>query len=209
MLRFTAAVQPLSCDEAYLDLTGLGDPDALVAALRADIAATTGCTASAGARARALRCGAVPHRRRRRRRPSSTCFCRRTLRHRRASHKHALTLPTRYPSVLNETGIGPNLLLSRIATGRAKPNGQLRVRPGAEALAFLYELKVSAIPGIGYATAEKLEEKLGITQACSAAQRATRSAQRMRGWGRKAANAAQIDPPSSSTPPCPARRRQP
>jgi len=59
MLRYTAAVQPLSCDEAYLDLTGLGDPDALVAALRADIAATTGCTASAGARARA-RCAAAP-----------------------------------------------------------------------------------------------------------------------------------------------------
>jgi putative intracellular protease/amidase len=49
----------------------LGDPEALVAALRADIAAATGCTASAG--------------------------------------------------------IGPNLLLARLATRRAKPNGQLRV----------------------------------------------------------------------------------
>ena len=39
---------PLSCDEAFLEVTGLGDPAQLAAAIRADVAAATGCTASAG-----------------------------------------------------------------------------------------------------------------------------------------------------------------
>lgn len=66
-------VQPLSCDEAFLDVTGLGDPEALAAEMRAEIEAATACTASAG--------------------------------------------------------IGPNLLLARLATKRGKPNGQFRIHP--------------------------------------------------------------------------------
>jgi DNA repair protein REV1 len=165
MLRYTAAVQPLSCDEAYLDLTGLGEPDALVAALRADIVAATGCTASAGARAL----------RRRRASCSATAVAQRFV-GRRFLCRHGTSHPLPSFSLTHKAGIGPNLLLARIATGRAKPNGQLRVRPGAEALAFLDELRVSAIPGIGYATAEKLEEKLGITQARASAARGARVA---------------------------------
>lgn len=44
LLQRTACVQPLSCDEAYLDITGLGDPLQLAAEIRAEIEATTGCT---------------------------------------------------------------------------------------------------------------------------------------------------------------------
>jgi nucleotidyltransferase/DNA polymerase involved in DNA repair len=55
LLAHSPVVQPLSVDEAYLDLTGLGfggpsstEPQALVARIRQEIQAATGCTASAG-----------------------------------------------------------------------------------------------------------------------------------------------------------------
>ena len=48
LLQHTAMVQPLSCDEAFLDVTGLGDPEEVAAAIRAEIEAETRCTASAG-----------------------------------------------------------------------------------------------------------------------------------------------------------------
>jgi hypothetical protein len=60
-------VQPVSCDEAFLDVTGLGDPVAIAAELRRQIRAATGCAASCG--------------------------------------------------------VGPNMLLARLATRRAKPDG--------------------------------------------------------------------------------------
>jgi nucleotidyltransferase/DNA polymerase involved in DNA repair len=66
-------VQPLSCDEAFLDVTGLGDAEAIAAELRAQILAQTGCSASAG--------------------------------------------------------IGPNMLLARLATKKAKPDGQCLINP--------------------------------------------------------------------------------
>ena len=34
LLRQTAAVQMLSCDEAFMDVTGLGDPEQIAAAVR-------------------------------------------------------------------------------------------------------------------------------------------------------------------------------
>ena len=48
LLQVTASVQPVSCDEAFLDITGLGDPEELAAAIRDKIFSATGCTASAG-----------------------------------------------------------------------------------------------------------------------------------------------------------------
>ena len=66
-------MQPISCDEAFMDITGLGADDQIVSALRAKIEAATGVTASAG--------------------------------------------------------IGPNMLLARLATKRAKPNGQVDISP--------------------------------------------------------------------------------
>ena len=48
LLGATAVVQPVSCDEAFLDVTGLGDPEVTARTIRADILRETGCTASAG-----------------------------------------------------------------------------------------------------------------------------------------------------------------
>ena len=73
LLQATACVQPVSCDEAYLDVTGLGDPSEVAASVRQQIFEATGCTASAG--------------------------------------------------------IGPCMLLARLATKKGKPNGQHWVRP--------------------------------------------------------------------------------
>ncbi|KDD72100.1 impB/mucB/samB UV-protection protein, partial [Helicosporidium sp. ATCC 50920] len=44
----SAAVQPLSCDEACADVTGLGNAAELGERLRADIRSATGCAASVG-----------------------------------------------------------------------------------------------------------------------------------------------------------------
>ena len=70
-MKRSSCVQPISCDEAFVDITGLGSPDRIVAELRAEIEGATGITASAG--------------------------------------------------------IGPNMLLARLATKRAKPNGQFNI----------------------------------------------------------------------------------
>jgi hypothetical protein len=37
LLKHTTAVQPISCDEAYLDVTGLSDPFQIAAAIRAEV----------------------------------------------------------------------------------------------------------------------------------------------------------------------------
>ncbi len=59
-------------------------------------------------------------------------------------------------------GIGPNLLLARLATKRAKPNGQHRVRGGQTALDFLADLSVDSLPGVGWSMSQKLKD-MGIT----------------------------------------------
>lgn len=100
-LRYTSAVQAISCDEAFLDVTGLGDPLDLVARMRRDIQAETGCRASAG--------------------------------------------------------IGPNMLLARLATAKAKPDGQYHLRVDT-ALGELASLDVQELPGIGWRTGEKLRQ---------------------------------------------------
>lgn len=71
LLKATACVQPVSCDEAYLDVTGLGSVEDIAAGIRQQIEDATGCTASAG--------------------------------------------------------IGPNMLIARLATKEGKPNGQYRI----------------------------------------------------------------------------------
>lgn len=106
-LKTTAAVQPLSCDEAYLDITGLGDDaERVVAGMRAEIEEQTGCNASAG--------------------------------------------------------IGPNMLLARLATTKAKPNGQMRLLPDSQASrVFLTSLQATELPGVGWATSKRLQQ-LGV-----------------------------------------------
>lgn len=100
-LRYTAAVQAISCDEAFLDMTGLGNPMDLVARMRRDIHSETGCRASAG--------------------------------------------------------IGPNMLLARLATAKAKPDGQYHLKVET-ALGELAGLDVQELPGIGWRTGEKLRQ---------------------------------------------------
>lgn len=85
LLKETSSiVQPISCDEAFMDITGLGADDQIVSALRAKIEAATGVTASAG--------------------------------------------------------IGPNMLLARLATKRAKPNGQFNISPSQVSMEVLQEI---------------------------------------------------------------------
>lgn len=48
LLRHAALVQPMSCDEAYLDVSACADPAALAATLRREIRAATSCNASVG-----------------------------------------------------------------------------------------------------------------------------------------------------------------
>ena len=54
-------------------------------------------------------------------------------------------------------GIGPNKLISKIASSKAKPDGLLIVKPD-EVLDFLAPLDVEKIPGIGVKTAQNLRE---------------------------------------------------
>lgn len=57
-------------------------------------------------------------------------------------------------------GVGSSRLIAKIGSGLAKPNGILRIMPGAEA-AFLAPLDIAAIPGVGKAMQQKLR-RFGI-----------------------------------------------
>eukprot|EP00898_Chlorokybus_atmophyticus_P005090 jgi/Chlat1/5582/Chrsp369S05362 len=107
LLSHTLHVQALSCDEAFLDISGLGDPSQLAAKIRTQIQeATGGLTASAG--------------------------------------------------------ISHNMLLARLATKRAKPNGQYHLTMD-EVEQYMGDLPVRELPGIGWSLRERLEV-MGITQ---------------------------------------------
>lgn len=47
-MRFSSCIEPISCDEAFIDITGLGDPEDLARTIRSEIQTATQCTASAG-----------------------------------------------------------------------------------------------------------------------------------------------------------------
>lgn len=64
-------------------------------------------------------------------------------------------------STLVPAGIGPNMLLARLATKQAKPNGQVLVTPD-QARQLLGDLEVGELPGVGWSLRAKLAE-LGIT----------------------------------------------
>jgi DNA polymerase IV (DinB-like DNA polymerase) len=59
-------------------------------------------------------------------------------------------------------GVGPNKLISKIASGYQKPDGLTLVRP-EDVRDFLFPLQVSKIPGIGEKTTETLKV-MGITK---------------------------------------------
>ena len=118
LFRFTPLVEPLSLDEAYLDVTDHpGAPSPLAQVIRGLIFRKTKLTASAG--------------------------------------------------------IGPNKLIAKIASDLKKPNGQFAVKP-EEVPAFMKELPVRKLWGIGEVTGQKLE-KLGIAT-CGDMQRLSRIA---------------------------------
>lgn len=58
------------------------------------------------------------------------------------------------------TGFGANRLQARLATKRAKPNGQFHLKED-EVEDFMAEMNVVDLPGVGYATVQKLN-KLGL-----------------------------------------------
>ena len=55
-------------------------------------------------------------------------------------------------------GIGPNILLARMATRAAKPNGQFRVSEESVE-SFMAVQKVEHLPGVGHSLSKKLHEK--------------------------------------------------
>jgi DNA polymerase IV len=114
--KFTGLIEPVSLDEAYLDVSHLAQPGAVIAAeIRGRIFEQTGLTASAG--------------------------------------------------------IGPNKLIAKIASDLNKPNGQFEVRP-EDVPAFMRDLPVRKIWGVGQVLAEKLE-RLGV-KTCGELQRFSR-----------------------------------
>ena len=56
-------------------------------------------------------------------------------------------------------GIGPNLLIARLATKNAKPNGQFRVKAG-EVDTFIADQLIENLPGVGDALIDKLPANL-------------------------------------------------
>jgi impB/mucB/samB family len=48
LLQYVAVVQPMSCDEAYLDITGCTDAMRMAEQIRSQIRQATGCNASVG-----------------------------------------------------------------------------------------------------------------------------------------------------------------
>jgi DNA polymerase-4 len=114
--RFTSLIEPLSLDEAYLDVTAhRGAPGSLAQVIRGTIFRKTKLTSSAG--------------------------------------------------------IGPNKLIAKIASEINKPNGQFEVKP-EQVPAFMKDLPVRKIWGIGAKTEGKLEE-LGV-KTCGELQRFSR-----------------------------------
>lgn len=62
------------------------------------------------------------------------------------------------------TGFGGNRLQARLATKRAKPNGQFFLNE-EDVEEFMAEMNVADLPGVGYSTIQKLN-KLGLKTCC-------------------------------------------
>ena len=105
MMRYSAVIEAVSCDEAYVELTdyadGIEEVERIVRELRDEVRDKTGCTVSAG--------------------------------------------------------ISHNMLLARMCTRVAKPDGQFRLSPdGVDD--FLAPQKVQNLPGVGYSLGRRLQE---------------------------------------------------
>lgn len=103
--QYTSLIEPLSLDEAFLDVTEnlkqIPSATEVANQIRADIFATTGLTASAG--------------------------------------------------------VAPNKFLAKIASDWNKPNGLFVIKPH-QVMAFIQDLALSKIPGVGKVTQEKLSQ---------------------------------------------------
>ncbi|KAK0422003.1 hypothetical protein QR680_007307 [Steinernema hermaphroditum] len=65
-------------------------------------------------------------------------------------------------------GIGPNLLLARLATKKAKPNGQYMVENDPYAIEnFMRDVKVADLPGVGYSVLSKLDTLNRVVETCA------------------------------------------
>jgi DNA repair protein REV1 len=106
LLQFSACVQPVSIDEAYVDVSGLGETLTICGKIRSRFQKETGITVSAG-----------------------------------ASH---------------------NMLLAKIATNRAKPDGIFCI-PVDHAEEFIMAMPVKDIPGVGYKSGKKMAEMKILT----------------------------------------------
>jgi nucleotidyltransferase/DNA polymerase involved in DNA repair len=58
-------------------------------------------------------------------------------------------------------GIGPNMLLARVATTKAKPNGLFHIRTMEHGKKLLHEYRLKELVGVGWALAKRLDE-LGL-----------------------------------------------
>lgn len=115
-LEYTPLVEPLSLDEAYLDVTALGRPATQIAAeIRERVRAATHLTVSAG--------------------------------------------------------VAQNKMLAKIASDLRKPDALSVIKPAAVA-AFMHDLSIGRIPGVGQVTAERLT-RLNV-QTCGDLQRLRR-----------------------------------
>ena len=105
LMSYSAAVEAVSCDEAYIELTdyvqSIEQAEKVIREVRDEVQSSTGCTVSAG--------------------------------------------------------LAGNMLLARMATRVAKPNGQYFL-PTDEVINFLTHQKVHDLPGVGYSTSLKLRE---------------------------------------------------
>lgn len=112
LMSHSACLEPVSCDEAYIELTdyihNVNEAERIVQEIRDEVKSATGCTVSAG----------VAH----------------------------------------------NMLLARMATKIAKPNGQYFL-PANEVCEFLGKQKIQDLPGVGYSTSLKFHE-VGV-ETCS------------------------------------------
>jgi DNA polymerase IV len=129
LLAHSPAVEPLSLDEAFLDVSGamllFGEPRAVAERIRRSVRGELGLTAS--------------------------------------------------------VGVGPNKLLAKLASTRAKPDGLLVV-PAMGVAAFIHPLPVDALWGIGGKTAEVLS-RLGIRTVADLARTAPAILERVFGEG--------------------------
>ena len=138
----TPFVAPISCDEAYLDLSHLAltmaaPTNSTTAASSVPAAVSTSSSSSVSASA------AAPP-------PRSVVDAVAQLR----ADIFAET------GVTVSAGIGPNMLLARLATSKAKPNGMFVLPQDAAAVsAFLAASDVTELPGVGWATGRALAEQ--------------------------------------------------